>query len=708
MDNGEQLLSAFSQSSTHSDFGSSSADQSETIENSSTGSGDGMMKDDGIESTSSAPAFEEYNKPKEEQIKELTEVELNETIQIKLSETETHTLFSMPSVCVSAVDPNAAIVTEMNEKYTKLKEDKATSDLFTSDYIQTDGFPSKSKDVQVSPAPTKEMCCQATSWDIYDSSRNYENLETMTDTAGNTYVEAGQIQMEAEKEVEVVLASKGCLLTIDDGAVGSKKVKQQTKQEIEDSEKVDGKEVIQLRKRDEILASELLKKDLDKMDCFVQQNIVNSKLLEYRGISFWDSIIQQSDPTQLFQAEADANANPSLDKLWTYTIPLCDGYDIVDMTWNPSYPDLLAVGYGQVDYASKKDGMIMFWSLKNPSYPLKILYLRVPVSALRFSKQTPYLLAVGTYEGSVELFDIRREENDPVIVSTDINSKHSEAIWKMRWVDMGSEKGEVLVSISSDSKVKEWNIKRGLVAKDLMTLKRYNNPNGSQWKPPEIKGDSLLPRISGGCSFDFPENDASTYYVGTENGTVHRCSCSYNEQYLQNYLSHSAPVYQLTCSTFDPSIFFTCSADSRINIWDAKLNDPLVTMQSPDGSDAINDISFLPYSSTVFASVSAEGRIDVWDIYKNVINPLITEYTAKTADDGNNENNKDGSASLEKITLSSIKHISLNKVLFGINTPVLLTGDNDGKVTVYRVNGIETQFTRTEHVTRLQKGIHPE
>lgn len=483
--------------SSHSDFPSES-------QGSDSSNNDIDIKDDIVDQSTSTIVEETDNRQNVEEYEELTEEELNTIIQIKLQETETYTLFSMPSVCVSSVDPNAAVVTSMNEKYTKLKDDKSTSDLYLESYQQTDGFPSKSKDVQVSPAPTKEMDAQATPWDIYESSNTISEVETVIDSGGHRIPESGEIQKEAEKEVEVVLASKGCLLDVN-----------YDRRNRDEDNKSDGKEILQIRKKKEILNSEQLKKDLDVMDCIVQQNIIYNKLLEYRGIPSWDTVIEYEDPTQLFESNNETNV-PSMDKLWEYYIPICQGYDVVDMCWNYEYPNLLAVGYGQVDYSSKKDGMVLFWSLKNQSHPLKMLNLNTPVSALQFSKQTPYLLAVGTYEGSVILYDIRREGNDPVLVSTDITSKHSEAIWKIKWIDMGSEKGEVLVTISSDSKVKEWNIKRGLIAKDLMTLKRFNNPNGSTWKPPEIKGDSLLPRTTGGCSFDFPIDDASIYFVGTE------------------------------------------------------------------------------------------------------------------------------------------------------------------------------------------------
>ena len=37
-------------------------------------------------------------------------------------------------------------------------------------------------------------------------------------------------------------------------------------------------------------------------------------------------------------------------------------------------------------------------------------------------------------------------------------------------------------------------------------------------------------------AFDFHPADGNTYLVGTEEGAIHRCSCSYNEQTLDTYL----------------------------------------------------------------------------------------------------------------------------------------------------------------------------
>ncbi len=47
--------------------------------------------------------------------------------------------------------------------------------------------------------------------------------------------------------------------------------------------------------------------------------------------------------------------------------------------------DLLAVAYGQFDFGKQNDGLVAFWSLKNPNYPLWHFTTHCGVTALDFS-----------------------------------------------------------------------------------------------------------------------------------------------------------------------------------------------------------------------------------------------------------------------------------------------------------------------------------
>ena len=79
-----------------------------------------------------------------------------------------------------------------------------------------------------------------------------------------------------------------------------------------------------------------------------------------------------------------------------------------------------------------------------------------------------------------------------------------------------------------------------------MNLKRNNSSNSSNSlnNNQSIESHGWISREASGLSFDFVPNDSNTYVVGTEEGTIHKCSISYNEQYLDNYYGHNGPVYR--------------------------------------------------------------------------------------------------------------------------------------------------------------------
>lgn len=70
--------------------------------------------------------------------------------------------------------------------------------------------------------------------------------------------------------------------------------------------------------------------------------------------------------------------------------------------------------------------------------------------------------------------------------------------------------------------------------------------------------EGVISRQASGLSFDFPPGDGATYFAGTEDGLIHKCSVSYNEQYLETYHGHTGPVYRIRCSPFYDRLFLSC------------------------------------------------------------------------------------------------------------------------------------------------------
>ena len=88
-------------------------------------------------------------------------------------------------------------------------------------------------------------------------------------------------------------------------------------------------------------------------------------------------------------------------------------------------------------------------------------------------------------------------------------------------------KAETLATVSSDGRVSQWTVRKGLEYADLMNLKRVvrrsedSKGDSNTAASKSSKSSSFISRSSGGLCFDFHPKDASIYIVGTDDGHVY-------------------------------------------------------------------------------------------------------------------------------------------------------------------------------------------
>jgi WD40 repeat protein len=386
------------------------------------------------------------------------------------------------------------------------------------------------------------------------------------------------------------------------------------------------------------------------------------------------------------------------------------------------------------------DGLVLFWSLTNPEYPERIYHLPVGVTSIDFSTAHPYLLAVGFADGVVAIYDTRKDDSAPasasstpslgvaeaskhvpvpIATSSGMSGKHLDAVWQVRWVARGG--GESVVSVSADGRVVEWSLKKGLSYSDLMTLKRAPNPllGGAGTAATGTNGggggsDGVISRQASGRSLAFAnQGDPAVYFVGTEDGLVHKCSVSYNEQYLQTYVGHTGPVYQLLVSPFCSDLFLSCSGDWSLKLWHQAdpRGDAVLTFHSVDLAQAVLGASWSPSDAAVFAAVAEDGRIELWDLAQSTLDPVVRHFPKRyvsvttavpppTDPDALNSSSRDMTpkgepdkdddtyqASSGPTTMTNMVEVPLEctTVAFAPKAPILVVGDSTGDVTVYRV-----------------------
>lgn len=131
-----------------------------------------------------------------------------------------------------------------------------------------------------------------------------------------------------------------------------------------------------------------------------------------------------------------------------------------------------------------------------------------------------------------------------------------------------------------------------------------NDPNGDT---------SLISGLAGGICFDFNKVSEHLFIVGTEEGSVHKCSKAYSGQYLETFNGHHLGVYSVKWNSYHPDIFITASADWSVKIWDHRLKDPVMSF---DLGESVGDVDWAPYSSTVFAAITNDGKVFFLIIYR--------------------------------------------------------------------------------------------
>ncbi|KAJ3381671.1 WD repeat-containing protein 78 [Entophlyctis sp. JEL0112] len=486
-------------------------------------------------------------------------------VHIKLIETDTILLLNLPSLAVCPdLQDEVASVKASNEVYSNLCATKSSNENFAERGVQTINPTKKNKDVQASGPTFASSECQANQWSIYDASHASSSAKTDEHAAAqDDLVHASQATSVATlaNELSHIIGTSGSVaairssrnissqqqsMSVDYGASESGRNSIAGRMSASgDAASVGGDDCQREASLLATLNQENLINSLLVMERAIVGNTYETKLLQYRNVS------KSSEPppiviqpqiniehgSEFEEAEEEIEEDtygsniPTLSVLWTYRCELTRGRTVTHMTWNKQNEDILAVAYGESRTStSSSEGLILCWTLKNPEWPERIYKPAQAVTAIDFSKHTPNLLAAGFADGRIAIYDVRQKKDVEVLDNDNIPGKHHDPIWELKWIEQErgisdeQTKAEMLVSVSTDGRVCQWQIKKGFEHSDLMVLKRVNKQAGSVSASSENqnraksasrdatggsagKPAALISRHSGGLCFDFNYKD---------------------------------------------------------------------------------------------------------------------------------------------------------------------------------------------------------
>ncbi|CCM00365.1 uncharacterized protein FIBRA_02395 [Fibroporia radiculosa] len=264
---------------------------------------------------------------------------------------------------------------------------------------------------------------------------------------------------------------------------------------------------------------------------------------------------------------------------------------VTDISWSPKYPELSCASYNKNPAAlNEPDGIVAVWNLHLLERPEFIFHSQSDVLSVTFSPFHSNLIFGGTYSGQILLWDTR-SKHLPVLKTPLSAAGHTHPVYAMQ---MHNHRQETLELVHAGHN------KTGEVA--ITTL-------------------------------DFPDNETTTFWVGTEEGNVYqanrydRAGAKAGLNQYDVYKGHSGPVMGLH---FHPlpgpvdfsDMFLTCSVDWTVKLWRAKsLAKPSTTANviSPiysfdEADDYVYDVKWHPSHPALFGAVDGSGRFDVWNL----------------------------------------------------------------------------------------------
>nr|XP_053637336.1 dynein intermediate chain 2, ciliary-like [Cherax quadricarinatus] len=300
----------------------------------------------------------------------------------------------------------------------------------------------------------------------------------------------------------------------------------------------------------------------------------------------------------------------SLLPLWKFTSYKTRDLMVADISWSPTYPDLLAAAYtpGEMSGPDEAGGLLCLYTLKNPGVPERYLPTPCGLTSVQFHPTHESVLVAGRTDGAVMVYDARQALLPRVVTSSTTSGKHLLPVCQVKWVPTEPGQNLSFYSVGDDGRVSEWTVRpSALDVTDLLDFKTHAITTS-------FKGIATC--------VSFKPVDKSILLVGLDTGVVlEMCLTASSHPYIL-YTAHKAPIRAIVWNSHHHQLFATCSLDWMLKIWMQHYTCALVTL---DLGAPMSGLTWCNYSSSVIVGVTEDGRVHVYDLFLHKCRPLCVQ-----------------------------------------------------------------------------------
>jgi WD40 repeat protein len=309
---------------------------------------------------------------------------------------------------------------------------------------------------------------------------------------------------------------------------------------------------------------------------------------------------------------------------------------ITGLSWNAS-GSLIAAGYGRVDTVAwcAERGYVAVWNISKRDLEANVPHFTLEtdsyVTAVSFHPTQSYIIAVGTYNGEILLWNLS-EKGNPSSSLACANTPR-EPITKLQWLQNMQEPREshryILCSASQEGKVMFWLPSEKLA--DARSSYEVQN------KKRQVVGvlsmsfaRSSASTSRGGPSANVPGLD-NLMLLGVETGEVFRTKPGVtaarqgNQLQVESFDPHRGPVHAVDCSPFFRNLFLTCSSDGSAKIFNSLERTALMELEpSLEIRHYIYAAQFSPFRPSVLVLGTRSSHLHIYDLEHSRTKPALS------------------------------------------------------------------------------------